>query len=210
MAVHSISRILSTPPLYHLYITSSPPTQSPDWNLQSHNCMSSRQVKSFSNVRIDLLAELSTSFATFHLLRSPLKAEASENTVARKEGKRTLIKILWQPKEGKHSSNYIHHSTNPNPRVNLHESQGHVQVTLRHPQTYVSTWCNAWLLVTRIRQLKHKPFCLPAHSHSHQPPPQNLHSYPANKPTNFMHTKNYCVHSISRTSINPFFLTLIL
>ncbi len=27
----------STPPLYHLYITSSPPTQTPEWTLQSQN-----------------------------------------------------------------------------------------------------------------------------------------------------------------------------
>jgi hypothetical protein len=51
--------------------------------------------------------------------------------------------ILWQPNEGKHSSIYIHHPTNPNPRGNLLKSQEHVQVTLRHTQTYVSTWCNA-------------------------------------------------------------------
>jgi hypothetical protein len=30
---------------------------------------------------------------------------------ARKEGGRTLSKILWQPKEGKYSSNYIHQIT---------------------------------------------------------------------------------------------------
>jgi hypothetical protein len=57
----------------------------------------------------------------------------------RKEDGRTLIKILWQPKK----PNNIHHATNPNPRVNLLESQEHVQVTLRHPQRYVSTWCYA-------------------------------------------------------------------
>ncbi len=44
-----------------------------------------------------------------------------------KEGGRTLIKILWQPEVGKRSAYFIHHSTNPNPRVNLLES----------------TWCNA-------------------------------------------------------------------
>jgi hypothetical protein len=59
------------------------------------------------------------------------------NTQAKKEGGRTLIKILWQHKEGKHSSNYIHHSNNPNPRMNLLESQKHVQVTLRHPQSNI-------------------------------------------------------------------------
>jgi hypothetical protein len=43
------------------------------------------------------------------------KADFIQSQRARKEGGRTLIKILEQPKEGKHSSNYIHHSTNPNP-----------------------------------------------------------------------------------------------
>ncbi len=61
---------------------------------------------------------MSVTVATSHWLRSPLKAEADSNTVARKEGTftftvnaqekkaewRTLIKKLWQPKEGKHSS----------------------------------------------------------------------------------------------------------
>jgi hypothetical protein len=35
------------------------------------------------------------------------------NAQEKKAQGRTLIRILWQPKEDKHSSKYIHHSTNP-------------------------------------------------------------------------------------------------
>jgi hypothetical protein len=62
-------------------------------------------------------------------------------------------------------SKYIH-STNPNPRVNLLESQEHVQVTLRHPQN-IRIDLMACMLVTRIRQLPQKSSCLPTHSHLH-------------------------------------------
>jgi hypothetical protein len=72
----------STLPLYYLYITSSPLTTNPH-----HNSMSSRHVKSFSTIRIDLLSRISVTFATSHWLRSRLKVEAEANTVARKEGR---------------------------------------------------------------------------------------------------------------------------
>ena len=84
--------------------------------------MSSRHVKSFSNIRIDLLRLKLVTFATSHWFRSLLKVWASANTVARKRRpitftrqrarkerwNTTLIKILKHHKEGKHSSNYIH------------------------------------------------------------------------------------------------------
>ena len=126
MGVHSISRILQ----YHLstiftsHLHHQPKLQTEPSN---HNRMSSRHVKSFSNTRIDLLPDIAVAAATSHWLRSRLKASAWRKTVARKEGplhsekstikegRRTLIKILWQLKEGQHSLNYIHHSTNPNP-----------------------------------------------------------------------------------------------
>ncbi len=66
------------------------------------------------------------------------------NAQEKKAEGRTLIKILWQPKEGKTFFKLI--TSRPptqTPRVNLLASQEHVQITLRHPQTYVSTWCNA-------------------------------------------------------------------
>ncbi len=44
-------------------------------------------VKSFSNIRIDLLEFIVVTLETSHLLRSPLKAEADKRTVARKEGR---------------------------------------------------------------------------------------------------------------------------
>ena len=43
--------------------------------------MSSRHVKSFSNIRIDLLEFILVTFATSHCFRSPLKVEAPSNTV---------------------------------------------------------------------------------------------------------------------------------
>ncbi len=62
------------------------------------------------------------------------------NTQEKKTEERILIKILKQPIKGKHSSNYIHSATNTNPQgVTLLESQERVRMTLRHPQTYVST-----------------------------------------------------------------------
>jgi hypothetical protein len=42
---------------------------------------------------------------------------------AGKEGGRTLISVLKQPKKGKNSSNHIDHYTNPNTKVSLLESQ---------------------------------------------------------------------------------------
>ncbi len=114
------------PSLHHI-IATNPKT--PNWTLQSHNSMSSRHVKSFSTIRIDLLPPISVTVATSHWFRSPLKAEAQANTVARKEGqlhsqptrkKRRRKEEPWSkdsnsPKEGEHSSNYKHHSANPYP-----------------------------------------------------------------------------------------------
>ncbi len=106
------------PSLHHI-ITTNPktPTEPPN-----RNSLSSRHIKSFSTIRIDLLAAILVTFATSHWLRSPLKALAvfwaDWNTVARKRWPITFtsnaqekkaeepgIRILWQPKEGK----IIHH-----------------------------------------------------------------------------------------------------
>jgi hypothetical protein len=158
MGVHSISLILqhhlSTIFTSHRHHQPQTPRRNPPIT-QWHE-FSSRQVI-FSTINIDLLEDIVVTFATSHRLSSSLKAKAPLNTVARKEGQsysqstlrkrrreeKPLIKILGQPIEGKHSSKYIHLATNPNSRVNLLESQEHVQVTLRHPQLYVSTWCHA-------------------------------------------------------------------
>ncbi len=119
----------STPPLYHLYSTSSPPTP----NLRLNPPITKPWVhvtssQSFSNMRIDLLLDIVVTFATSHWLRSPLKTETNlkknvgrqENTVARKEGRlhsqstrkksrrKNPDQILKQTKEGKHSSNYTY------------------------------------------------------------------------------------------------------
>ncbi len=112
--------------------------------------MSSCQFKSFNTIRIDLLRSIEVTFATSHWSSSPLKAEDSHNTVAWKGGQLHLQSTRKKRRRkeeprSKHpnSSNYIHHSTNQTPRANHLEPQEHVQVTLRHPQTNVSTWCNA-------------------------------------------------------------------
>ena len=73
----------SLPSLHHIITTNS---NTPDRNLLSHNSMSSRHVKSFSTIYIDLLEGMSVTCATFHRLRSPLKMEKI-NTVARKVGR---------------------------------------------------------------------------------------------------------------------------
>jgi hypothetical protein len=56
------------------------------------------------------------------------------------------------------------------------------------------------MLVTRIRQLPRKPFCLPTHSHFHQPPP-NLHSSPTNELTN-LYTQNHATSNKPSPTLN--------
>jgi hypothetical protein len=88
---------------------------------------------------------MSVTFATSHWFRSPLKLEAPRNTVVRKEGWLYSHSTRARKVGGRRrqvSPNYIHHCTKPNPQMSLLQSQNHVQVTLSHPQTYVSTWSN--------------------------------------------------------------------
>ncbi len=76
----------NTTSLYHLYTTSSPPTQTPRLNppitiawvhvTSSHSSL---------NIRIDLLPDVLVTFATFHELRSPLNLYAPKNTIASEE-----------------------------------------------------------------------------------------------------------------------------
>ncbi len=66
------------------FTTHQPRLNSPPPN---HNSMSSRHVEPLFDIRIDLLPAIVVTFATFHLLRFPLKAEDERNTVARKDGR---------------------------------------------------------------------------------------------------------------------------
>ncbi len=70
------SQYLPSHPHECLCITSSPPQPKLPTKPSNHNSMSSRHVKSFSNIRIDLLVCIVVTSATFHRLRFPLKAEA--------------------------------------------------------------------------------------------------------------------------------------
>ena len=141
----------SIPSLHHIITTNPNPWLNPPITI----AWVSRHVNSFFNICIGLLADISVTVATSHWLRSPLKAEASENTIARKEGR--LHSQLTRKKRRRKNSYQstataqrrqtffkLHTSPlhQPKPRMNLLQSQSHVQVKLRHPQTYVSTWCN--------------------------------------------------------------------
>ncbi len=72
-----------------------------------------------------------------------IKGRKERRRKKRRRKEEPWSKFCHSPKKEKHSSNYIHHTTNPNTRVDLLASQEHVQVTLRHPQTYVSNSCHA-------------------------------------------------------------------
>ncbi len=90
-SVHSISRILQhtlstiSTSLHHIITTNPNPRLNPPITID--NSMSSRHVKSFSTIHSYLQSLISVTFATSHWLRSPLKAEARPNTVARQEGR---------------------------------------------------------------------------------------------------------------------------
>ncbi len=149
MGVHSISRILQ----HHL---SSPPTPNPRWNppiTQLHEFTSRQVIIQYTywltlihsgNFRDIPLIDVSVEGRSRikHCRKKKRPITFTVNAQEKKAEGRTLTKILWQPNEGKPLSNYIHYATNTNFRINLLESQEHVQVTLCHPQTYVSTWCH--------------------------------------------------------------------
>jgi hypothetical protein len=124
-----------TPQKHHNITTKPKLTTEPS----NHNRMSSHHVKSFSNIRIDLLAKISVTFATSHWLRSPLKAELNENTIAKKR-RHQEGRLHSQVNTTKNATiPQITYIIPPNPpRGNILASQLHVQVTLRHPQTYES------------------------------------------------------------------------
>ncbi len=120
MEVHPISRILH-PPI-------EPSKQ---------YSMSSRPVKAFSNIHIDSLDCIVVTFATSHLLRSPLKAEALQNTVARKEGR--LHSQSTRKKTGQKNPDYITPPTRTpdwtslNRNANKHEiSYGNLVAAQKH------------------------------------------------------------------------------
>ncbi len=58
------------------------------------------------------------------------------------------------------------------------------------------------MLVTRIRQLPHKPFCLPMHSHFHQPPPPNLHSSPRQRNIQLAYTQKHATSNKPPCTLN--------
>ncbi len=55
--------------------------QSSNYITPSIHPVTIRHVKSFSNIRIDLLDPIVVTFATSHLLMSPLKAQAIKNVL---------------------------------------------------------------------------------------------------------------------------------
>ncbi len=135
----------STPPLYHLYITSHRHYQPKNsTNPSNHNIMSWRHVKTFFTIHIDLLWDIVVTFATSHWLRSPLKTLVTANTVARKEG-RSHSKLTRKKKRRRNPDQntvtaqrrqtLFNHYTSlhqPKPRMNLLKSQENVQATLHH------------------------------------------------------------------------------
>jgi hypothetical protein len=64
-----------------LCIKSLPPTPKPT-KPSNHKNISSRHVKSFSNIRVGLLCPIWVTFPTSHLLMSPLKLEAITNVTS--------------------------------------------------------------------------------------------------------------------------------
>ncbi len=151
--------ITSLPSLHHIFATNPNPRLNPS----NHYCTSSRHVKSFSNICIDLLAYISVTFATSHWFRFRLKAVARSNTVARKEGRlhsqstrkkrrrkspdQNTVKL----KEGKQTLFWFH----PSPHQPKPPSEP-VQVTIRHPQTYVSSWSPPSLHHTIKNRIRHQ------------------------------------------------------
>ncbi len=151
--------------------------QTPDWTFQSHNSVSSRHIKSFSTVNIDLLFCVVKTVATSHWLRSPLKAEADWNTVARKKENRLHSRSTRKKRRRTffklHTS--LHQLKTPSePPCITRACLGHVTSSSSKRIDVMQ-----FILVTRIRQLPHKPSSLPTHSYFHQPQ-THLHSSSAN------------------------------
>ncbi len=144
----------SLPSLRHI-ITTNP--QPPDGTLQSHNSMSSRHVKLFSAIQFDLLKDKVVTFATSHRLRSPLKAEAEPNTVARKKADYIHSQRARKEGRGKNPDQNAATAQRRQTFFKLHTSrqqpkppseppwiQENVQATLPRTQTYVLIWRHAY------------------------------------------------------------------
>jgi hypothetical protein len=145
----------STPPLYHLYITSSPPT--PNHRRNPPITIAWVHVTS-SHSPLYVL----TYFETYwqhsqhptdwglrrrrkpqQTLSQEKKADYIHSQRARKRRRKEepWPKYSNSPKKANNIllNIYIHHSTNPNPLewTSLNHKSIYVQVTLRHPQTYI-------------------------------------------------------------------------
>ena len=86
MEGHSIFRMLQHR-LFTIFTSHHHQQPEPPTEPYNHYSISSRYVKSFSNICVDLLQYIVVTFATSHWLRSRLKAEVLLNTVTRKEGR---------------------------------------------------------------------------------------------------------------------------
>jgi hypothetical protein len=80
---------------------------------------------------VDVSVEGGSRFKHFCKKRRPITFTV--NAQEKKAEERTLIKILWQPKEGKQSSNYIHHAINPK--------------TPRSEPPWITRACSGWRYV---------------------------------------------------------------
>jgi hypothetical protein len=103
---------------------------------QQHE-ITSRHVKSFSNIRIDLLWYIVLTVATSHWMRSRLKMEAERNTVARKEG-RLHSQSTRKKKRRKNpakKANIVtsHHHHQPKPPTEL---SNHNRISSRHVKSF--------------------------------------------------------------------------
>jgi hypothetical protein len=211
----------SLPSVHHIVTTNPKPL---DWTLQSHNSMSSRHVKSFSTTRIDLLRYILVTFATSHWLRSPLKAEAPQNTVPRKEGR--LHSQSTRKKRRRKDENPDQNTETDQRKQHILQTTYSTRFTIPNPPSqppsitrpcsgHVTSPSNipidlmSCVLVTRITQLQHKPFCLPTHSHFRQHHPTYIRPPPTTLTITHKSTPrpiNHRVHSISphlSTSTSP-------
>jgi hypothetical protein len=176
----------STPPFSTIFTSHHHQQPKPPTKPFNHNNMSSRHVKSFSNV---LLPCIVVTFATSHWLRSRLKAEAPSNTVARKK------------------ADYVHSQRaieggRKNPDQNTVTAQRRhtfwkIQTSLRQPNPpkktpWITRACSGHVTSSfniRIRQLPHKPFRLPTHSRLNHHHKTYIH-FSRQRTTQLAHTKS--------------------
>ena len=175
----------STPPLYHRYITSLPSTQTPDWTFHNHNNMTSRHVKSFS-----LTITHSGNFRDIPMIEVSVEG-GSPNKHCRK--KRTRKEEHWSKYYDSPKKATILQITYITPTTKTPH-----YVIFNITPTTIRIQFMSCMLVIRIGQLPHKPFCLPTHMHLHQTPPQY-----SQKTQSVESPKNHRLQSISRILQHP-------